>query len=125
MATKKATQKKAAKAPATAKVTGVRERMSKTALLEAIAEDTELSRKDVAAVLTSLGTQIERHIKPRAIGEFVLPGLLKIKTTKKPAQKARKNVPNPFRPGETMDVAAKPARTVLKVQPLKGLKDMV
>ena len=125
MATKKATQTKAAKAPAAPKVTAVRERMSKTALLEAIAQDTELSRKEVAAVLTSLGTQIERHIKPRAVGEFVLPGILKIKTTKKPAQKARKNVPNPFRPGETMDVAAKPARTVLKVQPLKGLKDMV
>lgn len=127
MATKKATQTKAAKTKASAapKVTAVRERMSKTALLEAIAQDTELSRKEVAAVLTSLGTQIERHIKPRAVGEFVLPGILKIKTTKKPAQKARKNVPNPFRPGETMDVAAKPARTVLKVQPLKGLKDMV
>ena len=60
-----------------------------------------------------------------SMGEFTLPGLLKIKTVKKPARKARKNVPNPFRPGETMDIAAKPASTQVKVQPLKGLKELV
>ena len=40
------------------------------------------------------------------------------------AKKARKNVPNPFKPGEFMDVAAKPASTSVKVLPLKRLKDM-
>ena len=74
--------------------------------------------------MDELSVLIERHIKKRAVGEFTLPGLLKIKTIKKPAQKARKNVPNPFRPGETMDVAAKPASTRVKVLPLKKLKDM-
>ena len=49
---------------------------------------------------------------------------MKIKVMKKPAQRARKNVPNPFRPGETMDVQAKPASTSVKVLPLKKLKDM-
>ena len=53
-----------------------------------------------------------------------MPGLLKIKVNKKPATKARKNVPNPFRPGELMDVSAKPARKVVKILPLKALKDM-
>jgi hypothetical protein len=67
---------------------------------------------------------MEGHIKSRGIGEFKLPGLLKVKVTKKPATKARKNVPNPFRPGEFMDVSAKPARKVVKVLPLKALKDM-
>ena len=47
-----------------------------------------------------------------------------IKVVKKPAQGARKNVPNPFRPGETMDVKAKPASTSVKVLPLKKLKEM-
>ena len=58
--------------------------------------------------------------------QFFIPvqGLLKIKVNKKPATKARKNVPNPFRPGELMDVAAKPARKVVKILPLKALKDM-
>jgi len=49
----------------------------------------------------------------------------KIKTVKRPARKARKGVPNPFRPGETMNVAAKPATTRVRVVPLKGLKEMV
>ena len=43
---------------------------------------------------------------------------------KKPAQPAKKGVPNPFRPGELMDVAAKPAKNVVKVRPLKNLKAM-
>ncbi|ASP39563.1 DNA-binding protein [Bacterioplanes sanyensis] len=108
----------------TRKVTAVREKFTKTQLLNEIADNTGLTRKDVAAVLDELGVTIERHIKKRAVGEFTLPGLLKIKTVKKPAQKARKGVPNPFRPGETMDVAAKPASTKVKVTPLKKLKDM-
>ena len=120
---KKAPAKKAA-APAK-KLTAVKEKFTKTQILNEIAENTELSKKEVAAVLDSLGDIIERHVKKRAVGEFTLPGLLKIKTVKKPAQKARKNVPNPFRPGELMDVAAKPASTKVKVLPLKKLKDMV
>ncbi|MEC8443347.1 MAG: HU family DNA-binding protein [Pseudomonadota bacterium] len=106
------------------KITALREKFTKTQILNEIAENTGLTRKEVSAVLDELGIVIERHIKKRAVGEFTLPGLLKIKTVKKPAQKARKNVPNPFRPGETMDVAAKPASTKVKVLPLKKLKDM-
>ena len=52
-----------------------------------------------------------------------MPGMMKIKTVKKPARKAKKGVPNPFKPGETMDVAAKPASTAVKILPLKGMKD--
>lgn len=106
------------------KITALREKMTKTQVLNEISENTGLSKKEVNAVLDELGIVIERHIKKRAVGEFTLPGLLKIKTVKKPAQKAKKGVPNPFRPGETMDVAAKPASTKVKVLPLKKLKDM-
>lgn len=106
------------------KPTAVKEAMTKTQLLNELAENTGLARKDVAAVLDELAVQIERHVKRNAVGTFTLPGLLKVKAVKKPARKAQKGVPNPFRPGETMDVAAKPASTVIKVQPLKKLKDM-
>ncbi|MFT6421379.1 MAG: nucleoid DNA-binding protein [Thalassolituus sp.] len=106
------------------KITALREKLTKTQMVTEIAENTGLNRKEVNSVLEELGIVIERHIKKRAVGEFTLPGLLKIKTVKKPAQKARKNVPNPFRPGETMDVAAKPASTKIKILPLKKLKDM-
>ena len=105
--------------------TAVKKAMTKTQILAEIAEHTGLSKSDVSAVLDELGVVIERHIKKRAVGSFTLPGLLKIKTVKRPAQKARKGVPNPFRPGETMDVAAKPATTRVRINSLKKLKDMV
>ena len=98
--------------------------MTKTGMLNEIAANTGLSRKQVSDVMAELETVIERHVKKRAVGEFTLPGLLKIKTIKKPAQKARKGVPNPFRPGETMDVAAKPASVRMRITPLKKLKEM-
>ena len=107
------------------KTTALKEGMTKTQLLADLAENTGLAKKDVAAVLDELAIVIERHVKKNAVGNFTLPGLLKVKTVKKPARKAEKGVPNPFRPGETMDVAAKPASTVVKVLPLKKLKDMV
>lgn len=122
-AAKKKVTKKAAAAPAK-KLTAIKDRYSKTAILNEIAENTELSRKQVAAVLDELSDLTERHIKKRSCGEFVIPGLLKVLTVRKPATKARKNVPNPFKPGELMDVAAKPARTMVKVRPLKKLKEM-
>ena len=99
--------------------------MTKTQMFAEIAEDTELSRKEVASVFESLEGILGRHIKKGAIGHCTIPGLMKVKTVKKPARKAQKNVPNPFRPGELMDIAAKPASTKVKVLPLKKLKDMV
>lgn len=99
-------------------------RFTKTQIADHIAEETGLSRADVNRVFDSLADVIQLHINKRSIGDFVLPGLLKVQTVKKPARKAQKNVPNPFRPGEMMDVAAKPASTTVKVRPLKKLKDM-
>ena len=107
------------------KAGAVKEAMTKTQLLSEIAENTGLARKEVASVLEQLSAQIERHVKKGAVGTFTLPGLLKIKTVKKPARPAQKHVPNPFKPGEFMDVAAKPATTKVKILPLKKVKDMV
>ncbi len=122
---KKTVKKKVAKKAAPVKqIKAIRNAYTKSALYAHISEDTGLARKDVAKVFESLGDVIAGHIKSRGAGEFKVPGLLKIKVNKKPATKARKNVPNPFRPGEFMDVAAKPARKVVKVLPLKALKDM-
>jgi nucleoid DNA-binding protein len=123
---KKVVKKKAAKkAVAPAKnIKAIKDAYTKSALYAHISEDTGLARKDVAKVFDSLNDVIEGHVKSRGAGEFKVPGLMKIKVNKKPATKARKNVPNPFRPGELMDVAAKPARKVVKILPLKALKDM-
>jgi len=124
---KKVTKKKAAATgtASTAKnVRAISESYTKSQLFAHISEDTGIARRDVAKVFESLSDVMEGHVKSRGVGEFKLPGLLKVKVTKKPATKARKNVPNPFRPGELMDVKAKPARKVVKVLPLKALKDM-
>ncbi len=104
------------------KPTLIKDRFSKTQILDEIASSTELSRKQVAAVLDSLTDVIEGHVKKNAVGEFVLPGLMKISTVRKPAVKARKGI-NPFTKEEVM-FKAKPATTVVKVRPLKKLKDM-
>ena len=125
-AKKKAPAKKKAvakKAPAN-KATKVKSRYNKTQILTTIAENTELSRTQVSAVFDELEALINRHISKGAAGDFVLPGLLKILTVKKPARKAKKNVPNPFRPGELMDIKAKPASIAVKVRPLKKIKEM-
>ncbi|MDG0997209.1 MAG: HU family DNA-binding protein [Gammaproteobacteria bacterium] len=114
---KKTAVSKSHKAPA------VQKKFTKTEILSTISENTSLSKKDVNAVLDELGIVIERHLKKRAVGEFTLPGLLKIKSVNRPARPARKNVPNPFKPGELMDVARKPATTRVKVLPLKKLKE--
>jgi nucleoid DNA-binding protein len=100
----------------------IKDRFNKTQILDHIAESTELSRKQVAAVLDSLTDVIEGHVKKNAVGEFVLPGLMKISTVRKSAVKAHKGI-NPFTKEEVM-FKAKPATTVVKVRPLKKLKDM-
>jgi nucleoid DNA-binding protein len=125
VAKKKVAKKRVVKKAAPAKtIKAISTGYTKSQLFAHISEETGVVRKDVAQVFESLANVIEGHIKSRGVGEFKLPGLLKVKVNKKPATKARKNVPNPFRPGEFMDVAAKPARKVVKVLPLKALKDM-
>jgi len=95
---------------------------TKSEILTAVATATELSRKQVGSVLEALGTQIEKAVSKKGSGVFALPGLMKITIVNKPATKARKGI-NPFTKQEQM-FKAKPARKVVKVRPLKALKDM-
>ncbi len=99
--------------------------LTKTELLTNIAEASELSKKEVAAVLEALAEEIRKSLSSRGAGAVSIPGLIKIEKKKVPARPAKKGVPNPFKPGELMDVAAKPASTKVKVRALKNLKDMV
>ena len=127
MAVKKSSKKAASKtktsAVKTRKTPAIQKKYTKTEILNEISGNTSISKKEVAAVLDELGILIERHVKKRAVGEFTLPGLLKIKSVQRPARPARKNVPNPFRPGEMMDIPRKPASIRVKVLPLKKLKE--
>jgi nucleoid DNA-binding protein len=98
---------------------------TKTEILTNLANATGLSKKQVAEVFEALAAEIKKNLGTRGPGSFTIPGLVKVEKKKVPARPARKGVPNPFRPGETMDVAAKPASTKVKVRALKSLKDMV
>ena len=136
MATKKAAAKKKApaskKAPAKKKAAvskaapakkapAIREKMTKSQIVASLAESTDLSKKQVNAVLEELNTLMERSIKKRSVGEFTIPGIMKVTTVKKPARKARKGI-NPFTGEETV-FKAKPASTAVKIRPLKKLKE--
>ena len=105
------------------KTSAIKKALTKSQIIAAISESTELSKKEVTGVLDDLVLLIDRHVKKGAVGTFTLPGVLKVRKVKTPARKARKNVPNPFKPGETMDIPAKPASSKLKIVPLKALKD--
>jgi nucleoid DNA-binding protein len=109
------------KAPAAA----AKKAPSKSEVTNSIAEATGLSKKQVGAVLEALSAEIKKSLSNKGSGVFAIPGLVKIEKKKVPARPAKKGVPNPFKPGELMDVAAKPASTKIKVRPLKSLKDMV
>ena len=91
-------------------------------ILMTAAEATGLSRKQVSAVMESLSEQIRNALGKKGPGTFTVPGLMRINVIQKPAVKARKGI-NPFTKQEQM-YKAKPARKVVKVRPLKNLKDM-
>ncbi len=104
------------------KLTAIREPYTKAKLIAAISEDTELTRKEVASVFESLSDHMHRHLKKRSAGVFTLPGLAKFSVAAKKATRARKGI-NPFT-GEETTFAAKPARRVVKIRALKGVKEM-
>lgn len=117
-AKKKAVAKKAApvkKAPA------ISTKMTKSQIVASISDSTGLTKKQVSSVMDEMDTLIERSLKKRGIGEFTIPGMMKITTVKKPAKKARKGI-NPFT-GEATTFKAKPASIAVKVRPLKKMKE--
>jgi nucleoid DNA-binding protein len=97
--------------------------LTKSELLTRIAKTTELSRKQVASVFDALSGLIKANVGKKGPGMFVVPGLMKILVVQKPVSPAHKGI-NPFTKEEVM-FKAKPARKVIRVRPLKALKDMV
>ncbi|MCA9230540.1 MAG: HU family DNA-binding protein [Planctomycetales bacterium] len=96
---------------------------TKTEIYNNIAESTGLAKKDVSAVFDALNDEIAKSLSKKGPQTFTLPGLCKIVVQNKPATPAREGT-NPFT-GEKTVFKAKPARNVVKVRPLKKLKDMV
>jgi len=97
--------------------------MTKSEIVAGIAEQTELSKKQVSAVFEAMAGQIQKSLSSRGPGSYTVPGLMKLMVIRKPATKARKGI-NPFTGEETV-FKAKPARNIVKIRPMKNLKDMV
>ncbi len=125
VAKKKAPARRPAKKKAAApkRKPAIRNKMTKTAILTAIADETDLTKKQVDAVLEELESLIERHIRKGGAGEFTLPGLLKVRAVKRPATKKRMGR-NPAT-GEEIVIGPKPASIRVRATALKRLKEMV
>ena len=102
---------------------GTNKTRSKSQVYGELAEGNDMTRKQVSCMFDGLAGMIKKDLGKKGPGIFTVPGLMKIKVVRKPATKARKGT-NPFT-GEEMMFKAKPARNVVKVLALKGLKDMV
>jgi nucleoid DNA-binding protein len=113
---KKTTKKKTASSTAAAKPP------TKSEIYRTLADQTDLTRKDVVAVCDALSELMAKSLKKH--GQFNLLGLAKMTLVKKPAVKGGKMVRNPFT-GEMVPQKPKPASKNVKVRAMKGLKDMV
>lgn len=106
-----------------AKKAAAKKPMTKSEILASLAESTGLSKKEIAGVLDELGGLIGNNLSKKGPGVFNVPGLMKVKVVRKEATPEREGI-NPFTKEPTI-FKAKPARNVVKILPLKGLKDMV
>ncbi len=97
--------------------------LNKSQLATTLSEKTSMSKAQVNSVVTALDEVMRKELGKKGPGVFILPGLLKLTVTKKPATKARPGK-NPFT-GAEITIAAKPARNVVRARVLKGLKDAV
>jgi len=105
-----------------AKKGGAGKPRTKSEIYSELAVQAGITRKQVAALFGGLSEMIKKDLT-RGPKTFAVPGLMRINVIVKPATKARKGI-NPFT-GQEMMFKAKPARKVVKIRPLKGLKDMV
>ena len=117
--TKKAPAAKAASAaPALQPIKGS---FTKAGLAAHLATVADVELKSVKKVLAALEVSVLGALHKKGLGEFALPGLLKIVAQKVPA-KPRRFGKNPFT-GQEQWFAAKKASVRVKVRPLKKLKD--
>ncbi len=107
--------------PEAAPVRPVKEALTKSALINLLAEQNEIPRKTAAAIYATLEGVFLGSVHPRGVGEFTLPGLLKVSLRKVPARKAGTLVRNPAT-GEMVKAAAKPASIRVKIRALSKLK---
>lgn len=121
---KKAAPKAAAAAPKSSdKGSKSTKAATKAEIYGTLSEKSGLTKKQVASLFDAINELVITHLGKKGPGVVIIPGLLKLKKVSKPATKAKQGI-NPFTK-EPMTIKAKPARNVIKAQPLKALKDAV
>ena len=105
------------------KVAASKKARSKSDVYSTVAQHAGIHRRDVAAVFHTLAGIIKADLSKSGPGVFNVPSMMRITLKRKPATKARMGI-NPFTKEQVM-FKAKPARNVVRVRPLKALKDMV
>ena len=103
--------------------TPIKKPMNKTEIVAHLTEATGLTKEQVSGLFDELAKLIDKNLDEQGPGVFAIPNLLQIKVVRKPAVEAHMGI-NPFTKQEMM-LKAKPAQNVVKLVPLKGLKDMV
>ena len=98
-------------------------RMSKSQFVTTLAEKSGLDKKQAASALDTINAMVAQQLSKQGPGEVLIPGLLRLSVVNKPATSQHEGV-NPFTK-EPMTYKAKAARKVIRVVPLKGLKDAV
>jgi DNA-binding protein HU-beta len=98
-------------------------RLTKAQIITELANATDLDKKTVNRLFDELFGLIKKQLGNRGPGEFVVPGLVKLRVVKKAATKERQGI-NPFTK-EPMTIPAKPATKKIRATPLKALKDLV
>ena len=98
-------------------------RLTKAQVITEISEFSELDKKSVSRVFDGLTELIKKQLSARGPGEFVIPGLLKLKAIKKPATKDRPGI-NPFTK-QPITIKGKPASKKIRASALKSLKDLI
>lgn len=114
---------KSAAAPSSKKLPVATKAYNKTQILSVISQLANVTKKQAGDMIDAVAKILEAHLKKGAAGVFTLPGMMKCYILHKPATKAHKGI-NPFTKEEMM-FKAKPARNVVRIRPLKKLKDVV
>jgi nucleoid DNA-binding protein len=98
-------------------------RMSKSQFVTTLAEKSGLNKRQAMSALDTINVIVAQQLGKRGPGEVLIPGLLKLNVVDKPATRKHEGI-NPFTK-EPMTYKAKAARKVIKVRPLKALKDTI
>ena len=105
-----------------AKKSSAKKTMTKSQLVAHLADKAKITKKQVDEVLEEIIAVITSQVSTKGPGKFVFPGLCRVTVTRKDAVKGGETKINRLT-GATYVTKDKPAHNVVKLRPVKALKD--